>query len=109
VESVPLRCRSAWILEIISSTAVVPVIMESRVDHQCEETPLDAYDGMGVAWSSNDYSNIPPVCMDEFLVIPLGLTNVCDTFRSGIQSWRFLLQFLDALIRYNRTWEDYVR
>jgi hypothetical protein len=27
---------------------------ESRVDHQCEETPLDAYDGMGLAWSPTD-------------------------------------------------------
>jgi hypothetical protein len=53
---------------------------ESRVHHQCEETPLDAYDGMGVVQSPSDCSDIPPVCMDEFLVIPLGLTNVCDTF-----------------------------
>jgi hypothetical protein len=82
---------------------------ESRVDHRCEETPLDAYDGMGVAWSLSDCSDSPPVCMDEFLVIPLGLINVCDTFQLGIQSWRFLLPFLDALIRYSRTWEDYVR
>ena len=57
---------------------------ESRVDHQCEETPLDAYDGMGVAWSLRDCSDSPPECMDEFLVIPLGLTNLCDTFQSGI-------------------------
>jgi hypothetical protein len=47
--------------------------------------------------------------MDELLVIPLGFTNVCDTFQLGIQSWRFLLLFLDAIIRYNKTWEDYVR
>jgi hypothetical protein len=53
---------------------------ESRVDHQCEETPLDAYDGMGVSWSLSDYSDSPSVCMDEFLVIPFGLTNVCDNF-----------------------------
>jgi hypothetical protein len=63
---------------------------ESRVDHQCEETPLDAYDGMGLAWCPSDCSDSPPMCMNEFLVIPLGLTNVCDTFQSGIQSWRFL-------------------
>jgi hypothetical protein len=79
---------------------------ESRVDHQCEETPLDAYDGMGIAWSSSDYSDSSPVCMDEFLVIPLGLTNVRDTFQSSIQLWSFLLPFLDALIRYSSTWED---
>ena len=72
---------------------------ESRLDHQGEQTPLDAHEGMGVAWSPSDYSNSPPVCRDDFLVIPLGLTNVCDTFQSGIQSWRFLLPFLDALIR----------
>jgi hypothetical protein len=57
---------------------------ESRVDHQCEETPLDAYDGMGVAWSPSDCSDSPSTYMDEFLVIPLGLTNACDTFQSGI-------------------------
>jgi hypothetical protein len=53
---------------------------ESRVDHQGEETTLDAYDGIGVAWSPSDYSDSPSVCREEFLVIPLGLTNVCDTF-----------------------------
>jgi hypothetical protein len=78
---------------------------ESRVDHQGEETPLDAYDGMGLEWSPSDYSNSPSMCMDEFLVIPLGLTNVCDSF----QSWSCQLSFLDALIRYSKTWEDYLR
>ena len=72
---------------------------ESRVDHQGEEIPLDVYDGMGVAWSPSDYSDNPSVCREEFLVIPLGLTNVCDTFKSGIQSWIFRLLFLDPLIR----------
>jgi hypothetical protein len=82
---------------------------ESRVDHQGEEIPLDVYDGMGVAWSPSDYSDNPSVCREEFLVIPLGLTNVCDTFQLGIQSWSFRIPFLDALIRCNMTWEDYVR
>jgi hypothetical protein len=72
---------------------------ESRVDHQGEDTPLDVYDGMEVAWSPSDYSDSPSMCRDEFLVIPLGLTNVCDTFQSGIQSWIFRLLFLDPLIR----------
>jgi hypothetical protein len=59
-------------------------------------------------WSLSDFSDSQLVCMDEFLVIPLGLTNVCDTFQSRIKSWRFILPFFDAVIRYNKTWEDYV-
>jgi hypothetical protein len=109
VESVPLCCQYVDFGDHIINSRSTCDDGESRVDHQGEETPLDAYDGMGVAWSLSDYSDSPPMCRDEFLVIPLGLTNVCDTFQSGIQSWSFRLPFLDALIRYNRTWEDYVR
>jgi hypothetical protein len=82
---------------------------ESRVDPECEETPLDVYDGMGVMWSLSVCYDSPTMCMDKLLVIPFGFTNVCDTFHSRIQSWRFLLLFLDDLIRYNGTWEDFVR
>jgi hypothetical protein len=32
---------------------------ESRVDPKCEETPLDVYDGMGVAWSLSDCYDSP--------------------------------------------------
>jgi hypothetical protein len=82
---------------------------ESMVDHQCEETLLDAYDGMGIAWILSNSLNSPPKYMDDFLVIPLGLTNACDTFQSGIPSWRFMLPSIEALIRCHRTQEDCVR
>jgi hypothetical protein len=36
------------------------------VDHLCEETPLEACDGMGVAWSRGDYSDSPLAHRDEF-------------------------------------------
>jgi hypothetical protein len=38
----------------------------SMVDHLCEEMPLEAFDGMGVAWSLGDYSNSPLAQRDEF-------------------------------------------
>ena len=38
----------------------------SMVDHLCEETPLEACDGMGVAWMSSDYSDSPLAHRDEF-------------------------------------------
>jgi hypothetical protein len=37
---------------------------ESRVYHQGEETPMDAYDSMGVPWSPSDYSDSPSMCRD---------------------------------------------
>jgi hypothetical protein len=31
----------------------------SMIDHMCEEIPLEACDGMGIAWCLSDYSDIP--------------------------------------------------
>jgi hypothetical protein len=38
----------------------------SVVDHPCEETPLEACDGMGVASNPSNYSDSPIVHRDEF-------------------------------------------
>jgi hypothetical protein len=36
------------------------------VDYLCEERPLEACHGMGVAWSASDYSDSPLAHGDEF-------------------------------------------
>jgi hypothetical protein len=36
------------------------------VDHLCEVTPLEACDGMGVAWIMGGYSYSPLAHRDEF-------------------------------------------
>jgi hypothetical protein len=38
----------------------------SMVDHICEETPLEACDGMRLVWSLHDYSDSPLTHRDEF-------------------------------------------
>jgi hypothetical protein len=66
-EDDPLFCSSTGTLEVRTlSNSSICDDGGSMVDHLCEEMPLEACHGMGVAWSPRDYSDSSLVHGDEF-------------------------------------------